>query len=150
MKTSHQETFTQRAAKAHRAAQSASVASGHGMYLGHRESDWMFTPPEQSVLVLGPPRSGKTSSLIIPNLLVASGPAVSTSTKPDVMATTATARSRVGECLIFDPAGATDAPGGLRPIRWSPIQGCHTWDGALSAARSLITVGMASGSGPTA
>ena len=150
MKTSHQETFTQRAAKAHRAAQSASVASGHGMYLGHRESDWMFAPPEQSVLVLGPPRSGKTSSLIIPNLLVASGPAVSTSTKPDVMATTATARSRVGECLIFDPAGATDAPGGLRPIRWSPIQGCHTWDGALSAARSLITVGMASASGPTA
>lgn len=149
MKTSPQETFEQHAAKAHLAAQRASIASGHGMYLGHRGGDWMFAPPEQSVLVLGPPRSGKTSSLIIPNLLVASGPVVSTSTKPDVMTATAAARSRVGECLVFDPAGATGAPDGLRPIRWSPIQSCHTWDGALGTARSLVIVAMASMSNPT-
>ncbi|HXA34091.1 MAG TPA: type IV secretory system conjugative DNA transfer family protein, partial [Acidimicrobiales bacterium] len=91
----------------------------------------MFAPPEQSVLVLGPPRSGKTSSLIIPNLLVAAGPVVSASTKPDVTAATATARSRFGECLVFDPTGTMPAPDGLRRIRWSPIQACHTWDGAL-------------------
>jgi type IV secretory pathway TraG/TraD family ATPase VirD4 len=149
MKTARQETFEQRVVRAHRAAQNASIASGHGVYLGHRDHDWMFAPPEQSVLVLGPPRSGKTSSLIIPNLLVASGPVVSTSTKPDVIAATATARSRVGECLTFDPTGATRAPEGLRPVRWSPIQACQAWDGAMSTARSLVTVGMASASGPS-
>ena len=149
MKTPHQESFAQRAANAHRAAQNASIASGHGVYLGHRGRDWMFAPPEQSVLVLGPPRSGKTSSLIIPNLLAAAGPVVSTSTKPDVITATATARSRVGECLIFDPTGTTHAPNRLRSIRWSPIQACHTWDGALSVARSLVTVSLASASGPT-
>jgi type IV secretory pathway TraG/TraD family ATPase VirD4 len=149
MKTPHQETFTQRAVTAHRAAQNASIASGHGVYLGHRGRDWMFAPPEQSVLVLGPPRSGKTSSLIIPNLLVAAGPVVSTSTKPDVTAATATARSRVGECLVFDPTGTMPAPNGLRPIRWSPIQTCHAWDGALSVARSMVTVSQACASGPT-
>lgn len=149
METPRQESFAQRAAKAHRAAQNASIASGHGVYLGHRGRDWMFAPPEQSVLVLGPPRSGKTSSLIVPNLLAAAGPVVSTSTKPDVITATAAARSRVGACLIFDPTGVTHVPNGLRSIRWSPIQACHTWDGALSVARSLVTVGLASASGPT-
>jgi len=148
MKTPRQETSVQRAARAHRAAQNASVASGHGVYLGHRGRDWMFAPPEQSVLVLGPPRSGKTSSLIIPNLLVAAGPVVSTSTKPDVITATATARSRVGECLIFDPTATAHALNGLRSIRWSPIQACRTWEGALAVARSLVTVGLASASGP--
>jgi type IV secretion system protein VirD4 len=149
MKIPHQKTFTQRAVTAHRAAQNASIASGHGVYLGHRGRDWMFAPPEQSVLVLGPPRSGKTSSLIIPNLLVANGPVVSTSTKPDVITATAPARSRIGECLVFDPTGTASAPNGVRSIRWSPIQACHAWDGALSVARSLVTVGLTSASGPT-
>jgi type IV secretion system protein VirD4 len=147
MKTPHQETFEQRAAKAHRAAQTASIASGHGIYLGHRDRDWMFTPPEQSVLVLGPPRSGKTSSVIIPNLLAATGPVVNTSTKPDVIAATGSPRSRVGECLLFDPTGTTDTSGSVRSVRWSPVQACHTWDGAVSTAHALVTVGMASTSG---
>lgn len=147
MKPPNQETLVQRATKAHRAAQHASIASSHGVYLGHHGRDWMFAPPEQSVLVLGPPRSGKTSSLIIPNLLVAAGPVVSTSTKPDVITATATARSRVGECLVFDPTATAHAPNGLRSIRWSPMQACRTWDGALAVARSLVTVGLASTSG---
>ena len=41
----------------------------------------------------GPFASGKTSSLVIPNILLAKGPVVSTSTKPDVMAATASARA---------------------------------------------------------
>ncbi len=44
-------------------------------------------------MVLGPPRSGKTSSLIIPNVLSANGPVVTTSTKPDVLDATVAARS---------------------------------------------------------
>ena len=40
---------------------------------------------QHSVLVLGPPRSGKTSGLLIPNVLSAEGAVVTTSTKPDVL-----------------------------------------------------------------
>ncbi|MGA8371012.1 MAG: type IV secretory system conjugative DNA transfer family protein [Acidimicrobiales bacterium] len=147
MKTPREKTLQQRAAGAQRAAQNASIASGHGIYLGHRDDDWMFAPPQQSVLVLGPPRSGKTSSLIIPNLLASPGPVVATSTKPDVVTATRVARSCVGNCLVFDPTGTMDASDSATPIRWSPVQSCHTWDGALATARALVTVGTASGSG---
>ena len=147
MKSPREETFEQHAAKAQRAAQSASIASGHGIYLGHREDDWVFAPPQQSVLVLGPPRSGKTSSLIIPNLLASPGPVVATSTKPDVVTATRAARSRIGRCLVFDPTGTMDTSDRVMPIRWSPVQSCHTWDGALATARALVTVGRAAGSG---
>ncbi len=147
MKSLGEENLEQCAVGAQRAAQSASIASGHGIYLGHREHDWMFAPPEQSVLVLGPPRSGKTSSLIIPNLLVSPGPVVATSTKPDVAHATQAARSRIGRCLVFDPTGTRDLSDHMTPIRWSPVQSCHTWDGALATARAMVAVGTASASG---
>ena len=53
---------------------------------------WVWSGAQRSTLVLGPPRAGKTSSLVIPNILLARGAVVSTSTKPDVMEATADAR----------------------------------------------------------
>ncbi|HAM02223.1 MAG TPA: hypothetical protein DCQ30_08365, partial [Acidimicrobiaceae bacterium] len=58
------------------------------LYLGAGARGPAWAPPEQSVLVLGPPRSGKTSSLVVPTVLAAGGPVVSTSTKPDVLEAT--------------------------------------------------------------
>ncbi len=98
-------------------------------------------------MVLGPPRSGKTTSLIIPNVLAANGAVVSTSTKPDVLDATAAARSAIGRTWLFDPTGSIDR-GRLRAeLRWSPIQSCATWTGALSMARSLVMVGAISTGG---
>ena len=94
-------------------------------------------------MILGPPRSGKTSSLIIPNVLAANGPVVSTSTKPDVLDATVAARSALGRCHLFDPSGSVRRTGELVPLRWSPLQSCRTWPGALSMARSLVEVGSA-------
>jgi len=94
-------------------------------------------------MILGPPRSGKTSSLIIPNVLAANGPVVSTSTKPDVLEATLAARSRIGRCHLFDPTDSVRRSGELVPLRWSPLQSCGTWPGALSMARSLVEVGSA-------
>jgi type IV secretory pathway TraG/TraD family ATPase VirD4 len=96
-------------------------------------------------MVLGPPRSGKTTSFIIPNVLASNGPVVSTSTKPDVMDATSSARSALGDCWLFDPTGSVESPGPVRPLRWSPLQSCNRWVGALSVARSLVEVGTASG-----
>ncbi len=95
-------------------------------------------------MILGPPRSGKTTSLVIPNVLAANGPVVSTSTKPDVLDATVVARSSIGRTLLFDPTATLAADGGLTPLRWSPIQSCSTWTGALSMARSLVQVGSSS------
>lgn len=95
-------------------------------------------------MVLGPPRSGKTTGLIIPNVLAANGAIVSTSTKPDVLRATEGARSRVGRLLLFDPTGSVDNTDGLEPLHWSPLQSCETWDGARAAARLLVDVGSTS------
>ena len=54
---------------------------------------------EDSFLVLGPPRSGKGVSLIIPGVLDAPGAAIVTSTRPDVLRHTAGARRRPGRGL---------------------------------------------------
>ncbi len=119
-------------------------ASSNGLYLGHTATKWCHATAGQSVLVLGPPRSGKTSSLIIPNVLASAGPVVSTSTKPEVLDATAGARSRRGRCLVFDPTGAVAPRPDAEPVRWSPLQSCTTWDGALTTARTLVEV-----AGPT-
>lgn len=119
----------------------ASFGAGHGAYLGHGTGGWCFTNPQHSVMILGPPRSGKTSALIIPNVLASNGPVVSTSTKPDVLDATRTARAALGRCFLFDPTGSVDRPTDLLPLRWSPLQSCATWMGALSMARSLVEVG---------
>ena len=61
----------------------------HSIYVGYGRNGWMWAGAQRSTLVLGPPRSGKTSSLVIPNILLSGGAVVSTSTKPDVMLATA-------------------------------------------------------------
>lgn len=97
------------------------------------------------MLVLGPPRSGKTSGLVVPTVLAADGPVVSTSTKPDVLTATARARAGVGECLLFDPSGTVPDVAGVRRIRWSPVTACRQWDDALLVARALVSAARGAG-----
>jgi len=124
-----------------RAVLDASADAGHGVYLGHSERGWCFVRPEQSVMILGPPRSGKTTSLIIPNVMASNGPVVSTSTTPDVLDATIDARTQLGDCFLFDPTESVARSTGLQPLRWSPLQGCTEWLPALTMARSLVEVG---------
>jgi type IV secretion system protein VirD4 len=98
----------------------------------------MWAGAQRSVLVLGPSRSGKTSSLVIPNLLLAPGPAVSTSTKPDVMSATAEARRRIGWTFLFDPSGDIARPKGVEPMGWSPLTTAGNWDAAVQTADAMV------------
>jgi type IV secretion system protein VirD4 len=116
----------------------ASRKAGNGVYLGAGTSGPVWATPERAVLVLGPPRSGKTSSIIVPSVLAANGPVVSTSTKPDVMTFTEAARARVGEIHLYDPSGTVVRPKGVAPLVWSPISACSQWDEALLAARLMV------------
>lgn len=112
--------------------------AGWGLYLGQGAGGPAWATPQRSTLVLGPSRSGKTSSLVIPNILVADGPVVTTSTKPDVLQATAPARATAGTVLLFDPSGTVTAPPGVAPIGWSPITSSCRWDGALLTADAMV------------
>jgi type IV secretion system protein VirD4 len=123
-------------------------AAGRGAYLGvDRRGRRRYAPRERAVLVLGPPRSGKTSGVIVPVLVSHDGPVVSTSTKPDVRAATHPARSRLGRVWVFDPTGTGRVPDGQR-LRWSPVACSGSWDGALLMARAMVT-GAGVGAGTT-
>lgn len=108
------------------------------IYLGAGTVGAAWAPPEHSVLVLGPPRSGKTSALVVPTVLGAPGAVVSTSTKPDVLDATAACRHRRGDCLLFDPSGTVDPPPGVQQVRWSPVPACRDWDEAIMVAAALV------------
>lgn len=111
---------------------------GRGIYLGSGTSGWSWSGCERSALVLGPSRSGKTSSLIVPNVLVAPGPVLATSTKADVLRQTAGSRSKEGWCVLFDPSGTVDAPLGVHRVGWSPVNAAREWDGALRTADAMV------------
>lgn len=93
---------------------------------------------ELATLLLGPPRSGKTSSVIIPSVLTTIGPVLSTSTKPDVLEATWASRATIGTCWLFDPTGTQVAPPHVRLARWTPVAAAHTWEGARRAARTMV------------
>lgn len=112
---------------------------GGGIYLGQTKTGgWRYSRPQRAVLLLGPPRSGKTSGVIVPGLLSHDGAVVSTSTKPDVLTATAGARSRAGKVWEFDPTGKAWAGVGER-LRWSPVFGSRVWDQALLMSRAMVS-----------
>lgn len=116
---------------------------GGGAYLGVGEQGaWVCADPEHAAMVLGPPRSGKTSAVVIPSILAAPGPVVCTSSKPDAMDVTRAARAEVGETWLFDPSGAREPwPDGVRRLCWSPVPAAKTWDQALLMARAMTAAG---------
>jgi type IV secretion system protein VirD4 len=121
---------------------------GGGAYLGARGEEWVSADPQTAAIILGPPRSGKTSAVMIPALIAASGPVVSTSTKPDVMRATVRARAEIGDVWLFDPSGTETLPDGVRRLSWSPVSAASTWDGALVTARAMTAASRA-GAGTT-
>jgi len=81
--------------------------------------------------------------VIIPSVLAHSGPAIVTSTKPDVARATARVRADEGRVWIFDPTGASRPPAGLEQLRWSRVTSALSWDGAVVMARAMtISVGV--------
>ena len=127
-----------------RGCEAAAVASAGrtnpplGLYLGETAGGPLLAGPEQGIMVLGPPRSGKTSCLVVPNVLSAPGPVVSTSTKHDVLHDTVDARKAMGTCWLFDPTGSVERPSGVEELRWSPVAASSSWDGAVLMARSIV------------
>lgn len=129
----------------------STARSAHsGVYLGLGARGFAWAGPERSTLVLGPSRSGKTSSLVVPNVLSAAGAVVATSTKPDVLRATAGARTSSGWCLAFDPTGALELPPGVHRVGWSPVEAAREWHGALEVADAMVRTSRGRPSGAAA
>ena len=119
-----------------------------GVHLGvSRRGSERVSRADHAVLLLGPPRSGKTSSVVVPTLLGHQGAAVSTSTKSDVLDATVGRRSRLGRVWEFNPTGQPGSPAALA-LRWSPVSASGSWDGALTMARAMVA-GSRVGAGAT-
>lgn len=113
---------------------------GPGPFLGVRGADarWTTAHSQQAVLVLGPPRSGKTSGLIIPAILSFAGPVVSTSTKLDVFSATRAVRSIGGRVWLFDPSGGESVDSSVTRVHWSPVKRGRSWDQTLQMATAMV------------
>ncbi len=115
-----------------------SESNSFGIYIGRGPGGATFAPPQHGVLVLGPPRCGKTTSVIVPNILASCGPVVAASTKPDVLQVTSPGRVLIGDCMLYDPGGTVSLPRNVRRVAWSPLQAASTWAGALSVAETMV------------
>jgi type IV secretory pathway TraG/TraD family ATPase VirD4 len=90
---------------------------------------------EDSMILLGPPRSGKGYHIVIPMLLDAPGAVITTATRADNLAATITARGAGGPVGVFDPEGL--AAGVPSTLRWSPVRGCERPQTAMIRANAL-------------
>jgi type IV secretory pathway TraG/TraD family ATPase VirD4 len=118
------------------------VVEDLGHELGRASGRNCYASIEDSVVLLGPPRSGKGLHLVIPMILDSPGAVIRTSTGPDDLTTTLRARKRKGPVAVFDPQGL--ARGIPSATRWSPIRGCEDPHIAMVRAKAL-TADTASG-----
>jgi type IV secretion system protein VirD4 len=108
-----------------------------GIYLGWGTQGPVLARPDEHLLVIGPPRSGKTTRLLAFSVLCHPGAVVVTSTKPDVVCLTSWARSRLGRIWFWCPSGTVAVPEGMHELRWSPVVGCSDFDDAVARAYAL-------------
>jgi type IV secretory pathway TraG/TraD family ATPase VirD4 len=114
-----------------------------GYRIGTSRGTGVWASVEDSILLIGPPRSGKGAHIVINAILDAPGAIITTSTRPDNLTATLRAREKVGPVAVFDPQHlAEGVPAGLR---WSPIRGCED---PLTAM--IRATGLAAGTGLSA
>ncbi len=115
-----------------------------GYRIGTAHGQEVWASVEDSVLLIGPPRSGKSLHIAVPFILDAPGSVVATSTRPDNLTASLRARQRIGPTAVFDPQHLAEGlPAGLR---WSPIRGCQDPLTAMIRATGLASAtGLSSG-----
>jgi type IV secretion system protein VirD4 len=105
--------------------------------LGRRRGRLLHAEQRHALVAFGPPQSGKSAGLAVPALLEWEGPAVASSIKTDLLATTVACRRQLGRVFVYDPFELAGRPGD----GWSPLAGAATWDGALEVAGRLAAAG---------
>lgn len=121
------------------------VVARQAVYLGLDPADGYqpcWSTAQDSVGVVGPPRYGKSSGILMPTLMTWDGPAVVTSTRPDLLQFTGNRRrqlaaGRGGEVYVYDPFGSVP---GVTSVQWSPIAGCGDPSVAYRRASAMVAV----------
>jgi type IV secretion system protein VirD4 len=98
----------------------------------------------QSLVVVGPTQSGKTTCLAVPAILDWRGPVVAASVKADLLRDTLARRRAWGRVWCVDPTAATGVPAST----WSPLSGCAEWSRAARTAADLCDAAKADGTTP--
>jgi type IV secretion system protein VirD4 len=114
-------------------------AAAFGAAAGAGGRRYLAAEPRQSVIVVGPTQTQKTTGFAIPALLEWAGPVIATSVKTDLVKDTISWRRRIGEVWVFDPAAST----GLPASSWSLLEASTTWLGARRTAEALCVAGRA-------
>lgn len=73
--------------------------------LGRSEDVPLYASLEESMLLLGPPRSGKGVGVLVGAIIDAPGPVITTSSRADNLAMTMHKRAEKGPVAVFDPQG---------------------------------------------
>ena len=132
-------------------------------YVGKSWNMEVWLGSERHIYVLGPTRSGKTVSVVIPAVVEAPGFVLATSTRGDIIKTTRYLREcgvkdlvtgasyggrGAGTTHIFDPEGvAENDPDTRHNMNWTPLQGCDDPAVAMRRAQTMVAIGgMGSGS----
>ncbi len=110
-----------------------------GYFLGTSRRVQCWASVEDSMLLLGPPRSGKGQNIVIPAILDAPGAVVTTSTRPDNLAVTLAARASRGPVAVFDPQGLATLRADAPTLRWSVVRGCENPQTAMIRAEALVS-----------
>ncbi|MGW7295383.1 type IV secretory system conjugative DNA transfer family protein [Streptomyces xiamenensis] len=90
---------------------------------------------EESVVLVAPPREGKTSQIILPGILDFQGTVLATSSKTDVLYATAVLREPYGPVRVLDPTGLSGWP---HQLRWPLTAGCERYQVARKRAETLV------------
>lgn len=115
---------------------------GHAIYLGRDTVGPVFGTREDHLLVVGPPRSGKTSRILTPTVAGHPGPVLAISTRSDLLIDTHNVRSAIadafgGSVRQLGLAGSVVEPA-LETQSWDLTNGCEHWETARDRAAMMV------------
>lgn len=106
--------------------------------LGRGSGGDVVLSTESHLLIVGPPRCGKTRSIVIPNLKALDVATVVTSTKEDIVGETYSARREKGRVFIFDPLESVEDLKGANRLFFSPLSAIESFDDAMMMAHAMF------------
>lgn len=110
-----------------------------GLRLGRLGSDDLYASEEDVSLTIAGPRSNKTSAMVVPAILSAPGPVITTSNKIDAYTLTVALRAQVGLVFVLDPQHLV---GVEQTWWWNPLAGIRdTADAQRLVSHFVATVG---------
>lgn len=114
------------------------TAEDLGYFLGTAKGQPVWASVERSILVIGPPGSGKGLHIAINAILDAPGAVITTSTKPDNLKATLTTRALRGPVGAFDPQGMLGQDF-EHLVAWDVVAGCEDPMRAATRADALAS-----------